>query len=107
MKSRFVPYNIRPIAEAAEFIYEGQEPWLALGNFLEYWWTSPANVRQELIEEPPPPAPTLEGQRWAAFCAATVEEVCKRTSFLCPDWVNRPEFFLTSPWYYYKALDEN
>lgn len=56
--------------------------------------------RQELICEPPLPAITLEGKRWAAFCAATVEELCLRISFPCPGWTQQQIYRLETPWFF-------
>ena len=93
-------YQIYTIKETAKQIYSGNDPWLALGNFLNDWWGHAEKNRQTLINEPPDQGDTLEDHQWAAFCAASVEELCKRTAFPCPKWINQPEFFLTNPWFY-------
>jgi hypothetical protein len=36
----------------------------------------------------------------AAFCAATVEELCKRVSLSSPAWVNQRDYVLAEPWFY-------
>lgn len=95
------PYPIHSIAGAAAEIYQGEDPWFALGCFLHDWWSHPEEVRRELIAEPPAPATTPEGRRWAAFCAATVEELCARTSTACPAWINQQDYFLEHPWFYH------
>lgn len=95
------PYPIHPIAEAAAQIYQGEDPWFALGCFLHDWWRDAVGYRQELIAEPPMPATTPEGRHWAAFCAAVVEELCSRTGFPCPTWINGQDYFLERPWFYY------
>ncbi len=101
-----LPYPIHSIADAATQIYRGEKPWYALGNFLHDWWCYAVDYRQDLIAEPPATAPTAEGRRWAAFCAATVEELCFRTSFPCPAWTNQQDYFLEQPWYYYPQLSQ-
>lgn len=95
------PYPVHPIAEAAKLIYEGEEPWFALGCFLHDWWCHTNSERQDFISEPPPPAATPEGRQWAAFCAATVEELCRRTSLTSPAWTNQQDYFLAEPWFHY------
>jgi hypothetical protein len=100
-----LPYQIHSIADAAKQIDQGEEPWFALGNFLHDWWCYAVDYRQNLIAAPPA-ATTLEGKRWAVFCAATVEELCHRTSFPCPAWTNQQDFFLENPWFYYPELSE-
>jgi len=74
-----LPYPIHSIAEAATQIYQGEDPWFALGCFLHDWWCDARDHRQDLIAEPPAPVATPEGRRWAAFCAAVVEELCSKT----------------------------
>jgi hypothetical protein len=95
-----LPYPIHTIAGAAARIYQGEDPWFALGCFLHDWWCHTEDVRWDLIAEPPAPATTLEERRWAAFCAATVEELCARTSLTCPAWTNQQDSFLEHPWFY-------
>ncbi len=95
------PYHIHTIADVAASIYQGEDPWFALGSFLHDWWNHTEDVRRNLIDEPPAPATTPEERRWAAFCAATVEELCARMSLACPAWTNQQNYFLEQPWFYY------
>ena len=95
-----LPYPIHSITEAATHIYQGEDPWFALGCFLHDWWCDARDHRQDLIAEPPAPVATLEGRRWAAFCAAVVEELCSKTGFPCPAWTNRQDYVLEHPWFY-------
>src|SRR5438874_12999062 len=99
-----LPYPIHSIADAVARIDQGEDPWFALGCFLHDWWCYAMDHRQNLIAEPPATASTPEGRRWAAFCAATVEELCARTSFPCPAWTNQQDYFLEQPWYYDSQL---
>ncbi|TMC18983.1 MAG: hypothetical protein E6J34_15920 [Chloroflexi bacterium] len=95
-----LPYPIHPIADVAIRISQGEDPWHALGNFLHDWWCYAVDYRHDLIARPPAIGSTSEGRRWAAFCAATVEELCARTSFPRPAWINQQDFFLAQPWFY-------
>jgi len=101
-----LPYPIHSVADAATQIDQGEDPWFALGCFLHDWWCYAMDHRQNLIAEPPATASTPEGRRWAAFCAATVEELCARTSFPCPAWTNQQDYFLEQPWYYDSQLSQ-
>src|SRR6266849_4968509 len=101
MKSPRSSPHLHSIAEVASQIYHGEDPWFSLGCFLHDWWCYGVDSRQDLIAEPPTRATTPEERRWAAFCAATVEELCARTSFPCPAWTNQPDYFLEQPWFYY------
>lgn len=96
-----LPYFGHTIADAAREIYQGEDLWVALGCFLNDWWCSENKERQDLIVEPPPPALTPEEIQWAAFCAATVEELCLRASLTVPEWADQQSYFLAKPWFYY------
>jgi hypothetical protein len=87
-------------------IDQGEDPWLAIGCFLHDWWCYAVDHRQDLISEPLAPAVTPEGRRWAAFCAAVVEELCSRTLFSCPAWTRQQDYVLESPWYYFSQLSQ-
>lgn len=88
------PYPIHSVAAAVAQIDQGEVPWFAIGCFLHDWWSYAVDQRKELIGEPPSPTTTPDGKRWAAFCAATVEELCTRTSFPCPAWVHEQTYVL-------------
>ncbi len=95
-----LPYPIHTIAEAVTHISQGEDPWFALGSFLHDWWCDAKDHRQHLIAEPPALLTTVEGRRWAALCAAVVEELCSRTGFPCPAWINEQDSILEQPWFY-------
>jgi hypothetical protein len=95
-----LPYPIHTIAEVATQISQGEDPWFALGGFLHDWWCDAKDYRQDLISEPPLSLTTLEGRRWAAVCAAVVEELCSRTGFPYPTWINLQDYTLEDPWFY-------
>jgi hypothetical protein len=101
-----LPYPLHTLAGAARQISQGEDPWYALGCFLHDWWCHTDEVRRDLIAEPPAPATTPEGRCWAAFCAATVEELCARASLACPAWTDQPDYFLEQPWFYYPQLSQ-
>lgn len=101
------PYPIHPIATVATQIDQGEDPWFAIGCFLHDWWHYVKDRRQELIDEPPPPASTQDGYRWIAFCAATVEELCMRTSFPYPAWIYQPEYVLDDPWFFSTQISQH
>jgi hypothetical protein len=92
------------IAEAYKQItVEGKRPWTPLGNFLNDWNDYHRDKRQRLVQDPPaiPAEATQEQQRWATFCAASVEYLCQLAEIPCPEWVHDPAYNgLTEPWYY-------
>src|SRR5260370_5029093 len=100
------PYPIHSIASAAKQISQGEDPWVALGCFLHDWWCHAENERLDLIAEQPALAEAVEEKRWAAFCAAIVEELCSRTSLASPEWINQQDYFLAEAWFYYPQLSQ-
>jgi hypothetical protein len=100
MTSLLPAYPIHPIADALIQIDQGEDPWYAINSFLHDWWCYAVDYRQQLIAEALRPTTTTEGKRWAAFCAATVEELCERTGFPCPTWTNDLGYVLNDPWFY-------
>lgn len=86
---------------AFQEISEGEEPWIALGNFLNDWFDYAKDHRPELVVAP---LSLLQDanqyqQRWAAFCAASVDYLCARYSVPCPAWVSLPVYTLPEPWF--------
>jgi len=94
------PYSIYAITDAVASIDHGEDPWFALGRFLHDWWCYAVDRRQDLISAPPAPTTTTEGKYWAAFFAATVEELCSKTPFPCPAWIDKQDYKLETPWFY-------
>ena len=87
---------------AFQKICEGQGPWIALGNFLNWWFEDAKDRRFELVAEPLSEAPENEEyRRWAAYCAASVEHLCEKYSVPCPAWAHDPKYILAEPWYYH------
>lgn len=101
-----LPYPIHTVADTVKQINHGEDPWFALGSFLHDWWRDAADYRQELIVDPPALVASRKGRRWAAFCAAMVEELCLRTGFPFPAWINQKNYFLEQPWFYYPQASQ-
>ena len=76
-----------------------EEPWIAVGNFLDDWRRSSKDDRAALIREPIEAVETSELQQWAAFFAAAVEELCIQDGLPVPPWVMEPQYILLDPWY--------
>ena len=101
------PYSIHSITDAVASIDQGEDPWFAFSSFLHDWWHYAADRRQDLISMPPAPPTTAEGERWTAFFAAAVEELCSRTSFPCPAWIHKQDYKLEHPWFYSTLLSQH
>ena len=100
-------------------IQNGEDPWVAIGDFSHDWFGNYADQRPELVEEPlelPAEAPldqVLLFRQWAAFCAASVEYLCRQANLPVPVWVNdaryaltEEEMFYTSPLAYKQRVRE-
>ncbi|GCE50252.1 hypothetical protein EI42_04728 [Thermosporothrix hazakensis] len=100
---------LQTIARVYEDICAGEEPWVALGNFLNDWFLYATDRQRDLIAERPRfrAHPTLIERRWACFLAATVEYLCQLYALPCPRWVfESPEAqALDTPWYDVHYLD--
>lgn len=83
-------------------ILAGEDVWHALGNFMHQFFGYYSHRRAELVAEPieVPEDLSLEQLRWAVFCAASVEYLCKKYDLLCPSWALDPRYSLTDPWFY-------
>ncbi len=93
------------VAKVFDQICNNEMPWVAIGNFLNYWWAYAVDHRRELVEAPLAPAPTPEMQRWAAFCAAMVEWLCWGANLPPPAWTNQERYILPEPWYFYEGFN--
>jgi hypothetical protein len=97
------------IKKAYQEIREGNDPWVAIGDFSHDWYGNYPEAAQRiaLVTEPieiPGEAASRELRQWAAFCAASVEYLCQEASIAIPSWVQNPfytlsleEAFYTSP----------
>lgn len=88
-------------------ILTNEDPWLALGNFMHQFFGYYAHRRAELVAEPieVPGNISLEQLRWAVFCAASVEYLCKKYDIPCPEWALSSQYALAEPWYYAIGAD--
>lgn len=84
-------------------ICQGERPWTALGNFMNYWYEYAKDRREMLINDPLPDydEQSLEVHQWAVFCAASVEWFCNKYHVACPSWAYNPTYTLAEPWFFY------
>jgi hypothetical protein len=101
MKVAMPMRRIHTIAEAYHAISIGERPWTALGNFMNEWFEYSKDRREQLVAAPvsTSPSPTDNEERWAAFCAVSVEWLCARYDVPCPSWVHADRFRLQEPWF--------
>lgn len=96
-----MPKTIHTMAWAYQRICAGEDPWTALGNFTNAWYDYAKDIRASLVSEPlgKPDPDTEHTRHWGAFCAAAVEFLCDRYRVPCPQWVQEPDYILSTPWY--------
>ncbi|HEX4206429.1 MAG TPA: hypothetical protein VHZ51_19970 [Ktedonobacteraceae bacterium] len=94
--------ELQTISLSYKEICEGEDPWIPLGNFMNDFFGNFPDQRAELVKDAiqMPQAPTIELQRWAVFCAASVEYLCQKYDVPCPAWANNSIYTLAEPWYY-------
>lgn len=73
-------YHLQTMALTYQEICRGERPWVALGNFMNDWFDYAKEQRAELVTTPVTLPEKLDNEmfRWAVFCAASVEYLCKR-----------------------------
>jgi hypothetical protein len=84
-------------------ICDGEDPWIALGDFVNDFFDYASDHRETLIKDPLqlPQEGTEEAHKWAVFCAASVEYLCHEYSLPCPAWIFAPEYaHVTEPWFF-------
>ena len=100
--------QLQTIAQTYQEIYQGERVWTALGNFMNDWFDYASDRREQLVAESiiVPKDADSNMLRWAAFCAASVEYLCKRYNVPCPSWVFDPIYHLSEPWFYSLAANK-
>ncbi|MBV9020390.1 MAG: hypothetical protein JOZ71_06710 [Ktedonobacteraceae bacterium] len=93
--------HLQTMALTYQEICQGEQPWVALGNFMNDWFCYKKDRRTELVATPLSLPETLSDEtfRWAVFCAASVEYLCERYEVPCPSWVHNPAYHLPEPWF--------
>lgn len=99
--------RLQTIRRSFEEICSGEAPWIPLGKFMHQFFGSLSHLRPQLVADPleVPENCSPEQFRWAVFCAASVEYLCKKYSILCPEWALDSRYVLASPWYYAIGAD--
>jgi len=106
----FATNNIQQTIKCTyEDIQNGDDPWVALGDFANDWFGRNKDIRAGLVAEPlelPIEAPSdqvLLLRQWAAFCAASVEYLCHQADLPVPEWVNDTRYALTEEEVFYTS----
>jgi hypothetical protein len=93
--------HLQTMALTYQEICQGEQPWVALGNFMNDWFDYAKDRRAQLVADPIllPELPSGDALRWAAFCTASVEWLCQPYGVPCPSWVRTATYCLPEPWF--------
>jgi hypothetical protein len=86
-------------SESFDRLLQGENPWVAFGDFLDDWRRSRPEDRFSLVEQPLKEVSHPEQQRWAALFAAAIEQLCIQERLTPPAWALTPRYYLSEPWY--------
>jgi hypothetical protein len=93
--------DLQTMKETYQEIAQGERPWNALGDFMNYFFCYASDRREDLIKDPieEPADITPELHQWAVFCAASVEYLSQKYDLPCPNWVKKSSYVLREPWF--------
>jgi hypothetical protein len=93
-------YRAATAAETFGRVLAGEDPRIAVGEFLDDWRAAAADGRAALVAEPIGDAGDDEDlRRWAAFVAAMVDHLCAQAGIAPPSWTAGAAFRLAEPWF--------
>jgi len=93
--------HLQTMALTYQEIVQGEEPWIALGNFMNDWFDYAKDKRTQLVAAPLalPEKISVDNYRWATFCTASVEWLCEQYGVPCPSWVYSAPYKLRERWF--------
>jgi hypothetical protein len=93
--------RLQTFKRAFSQIVAGEEPWIALGNFMNHFFGAYRDYRAELVREEieVPATVTDEQWRWAVYIAGSVEYLCNKYGLELPAWSMKERYQLVEPWY--------
>ncbi|MDQ3549812.1 MAG: hypothetical protein M3439_13450 [Chloroflexota bacterium] len=98
-----VAYQPATAAQAFERVLHGEDPRLSVGDFLDDWRRTPSAERAALVADPiGDPGNDLGRQRWAAFYAAMIDQLCwtnEADRLPRPGWTSNAAYRLAEPWF--------
>src|SRR5437667_2944986 len=85
-------------AESFQRILDGEDPWVAIGDFLDEWYREESKDRVELVADPIASRVSPTVAQWAAFFSAMVEDLCVQDGLPVPIWTENKCYILDHPW---------
>ena len=94
-------YRLETVSQAFERVQHGEDPWIAIGDFLDDWGRAEKDKRRLLVSAPIILKLDDPNRKWAALFAAITEWLCWTSSprIGAPAWVNKSVFELPEPWF--------
>jgi hypothetical protein len=94
-------YRLTSVSRYFGLLHEGEDSWIALGDFLDDWYRAEPDQRALMIAEPIVIDESDPNRRWAALFAAVVDWLCWITEPYVdpPDWITDDLFTLPEPWF--------
>jgi hypothetical protein len=94
-------YRLTTASQSYEHVRRGEDPWIALGNFLDDWRSATPDQRSLLVADPIRTNSRDPNRRWAALFAASVDWLCwtSEPRVERPAWLADDVYVLPAPWY--------
>ena len=94
-------YRLSTARQSFLRIRRGEDPWVALGDFLDDWRRATSDQRALLVAESIPTTRKDPERRWAALFASVVDLLSYRADSkrAAPDWVADDVYVLPVPWF--------
>jgi hypothetical protein len=94
-------YRLSTASQSFERIRRGEDPWIALGDFIDDWRRAEPDQCALLVADPIATAEDDPERRWAALFAATVDWLCwiAVPRVEAPLWLADQVYVLPTPWF--------
>lgn len=88
-------------AESFQRILDGEDPWIAIGDFLDEWKREQVHDRPDLVADPIASDAPADLRQWMAFFCAMTEHLCIQEDLPIPSWTQAAHSILAKPWFLY------
>ena len=94
-------YRLSTANQSFERIREGEDPWIAFGDFLDDWRRAESDQIAALIADPIKTNEADPLRRWAALFVAAIDWLCYilDEDMAPPDWIADEVYVLPEPWF--------
>ena len=94
-------YRLSTASQSFGRIRRGEDPWIAIGDFLDDWHRAEPDQRARIVMEPIATSEDDPDRRWAALITAAIDWLCWTTEprLHGPAWLADPIYVLPTPWF--------